>query len=133
MGKGSNTFGGTVKLDGESDYKKALSHITTQLSVVASEMNKVTVEFGKNDKSVEGLTAKDKVLSDRLQVQQEKVELLKGALESAKKEYGETDDKTLKWQKSLNNAEADVIKTKNKIEDLGKKTEVTGKKSEKSG
>ncbi len=133
MGKGSNTFGGTVKLDGESEYKKALSHITTQLSVVASEMNKVTVEFGKNDKSVEGLTAKDKVLNDRLQAQQEKVELLKGALESAKKEYGETDDKTLKWQKSLNNAEADVIKTKNQIEDLGKETEDTGKKAEKSG
>jgi hypothetical protein len=31
-------FGGSVKLTGESEYKKALSQITQQLKVVSAEM-----------------------------------------------------------------------------------------------
>lgn len=132
MAKGSNTFGGTVKLDGESEYRKALSNITAQLGVVSSEMNKVTAEFGKNDKSIQGLTSKEDVLNKKLETQEEKVRTLRGALEQAKEQYGETDSRTLKWQRSLNNAEADVIKTKKEIDSLGKEVEDTGKKAEKS-
>lgn len=132
MAKGSNTFGGTVKLDGESEYRKALSNITAQLGVVSSEMNKVTAEFGKNDKSIQGLTSKEDVLNKKLEAQEDKVRTLRGALEQAKEQYGETDSRTLKWQRSLNNAEADVIKTKKEIDSLGKEVEDTGKKVEKS-
>ena len=132
MAKGSNTFGGTVKLDGESEYRKALSNITAQLGVVSSEMNKVTAEFGKNDKSIQGLTSKEDVLNKKLEAQEEKVRTLRGALEQAKEQYGETDSRTLKWQRSLNNAEADVIKTRKEIDSLGKEVEDTGNKAEKS-
>lgn len=132
MAKGSNTFGGTVKLDGESEYRKALSNITAQLGVVSSEMNKVTAEFGKNDKSIQGLTSKEDVLNKKLEAQEDKVRTLRGALEQAKEQYGETDSRTLKWQRSLNNAEADVIKTRKEIDSLGKEVEDTGKKTEKS-
>lgn len=123
MAKGSNTFGGTVKLDGESEYRKALSNITAQLGVVGSEMKKVTAEFGKNDKSIESLSKKDDILTKRLEAQENKVNTLRGALELAKKEYGETDTKTLKWEKSLNNAEAELIKTKKEIEENNKALE----------
>lgn len=129
----ASSFGGTVKLSGESEYRKALSNISAQLGLVSSQMNKVTAEFGKNDKSVQSLSAKDEVLNKRLESQQEKVSILRGALEQAKEEYGETDSKTLKWQKSLNNAEADVIKTKKEIDELGKEVEDSGKQAEKSG
>lgn len=132
MAKGSNTFGGTVKLDGESEYRKALSNITAQLGVVSSEMNKVTAEFGKNDKSIQGLTSKEDVLNKKLEAQEDKVRTLRGALEQAKEQYGETDSRTLKWQRSLNNAEADVIKTRKEIDSLGKEVKDTGNKAEKS-
>lgn len=132
MAKGSNTFGGTVKLDGESEYRKALSNITAQLGVVSSEMNKVTAEFGKNDKSIQGLTSKEDLLNKKLEAQEDKVRTLRGALEQAKEQYGETDSRTLKWQRSLNNAEADVIKTRKEIDSLGKEVEDTGNKAEKS-
>ena len=128
----ASSFGGTVKLSGESEYRKALSNISAQLGVVSSQMNKVTAEFGKNDKSVQSLSAKDEVLNKKLESQQEKVSILRGALEQAKEEYGETDSKTMKWQKSLNNAEADVIKTKKEIDELGKEVEDSGKQAEKS-
>lgn len=128
----ASSFGGTVKLSGESEYRKALSNISMQLGVVSSEMNKVTAEFGKNDKSVQGLSAKGEVLNKKLESQQEKVSTLREALEQAKEQFGETDSKTLKWQKSLNNAEADVIKTKNEISELGKEVKESGNQAVKS-
>ena len=55
MASGSNTFGGTVRLSGESEYRKALSNISAQLKVVSTDLTKVTAEFGKNDNSIEGI------------------------------------------------------------------------------
>ena len=71
MAKGSNTFGGTIKLEGEQEYRKALSNINSSLRVVASEMSKVSAEYGKNDRSTQALTSKNEVLNKKLQ-QQEK-------------------------------------------------------------
>ena len=45
---GSNTFGGTIKLEGEKAYREALKQINSNLRVLASEMSKVTAEFNKN-------------------------------------------------------------------------------------
>ena len=38
---GSNTFGGTIKLEGEKAYREALKQINSNLRVLASEMSKV--------------------------------------------------------------------------------------------
>lgn len=129
MAKGSNTFGGTLKLGGETEYKQALKNITSQLGVVSSEMSKVNATFGKSDKSVEGLTAKDEVLNKQLATQQQKVEALKNVLELSKEQYGENDNKTLKWQQTLNKAEADLIKTTNELEENKQALEEAGKSS----
>ena len=55
---GSNTFGGTIKLEGEKAYRQAISQINSDLKVLASEMGKVTSEFSKNDKSTSSLSSK---------------------------------------------------------------------------
>ena len=44
---GSNTFGGTIKLEGEKAYREALKQINSNLRVLASEMGKVTAEVNK--------------------------------------------------------------------------------------
>lgn len=44
---GSNTFGGTIKLEGEKAYREAVKQINSNLRVLASEMGKVTAEFTK--------------------------------------------------------------------------------------
>lgn len=132
MAGGSNTFGGTVKLSGESEYRKALSNISAQLKVVSTDMSKVTAEFGKNDNSLESNAKKSQLLNERLEVQKTKVETLRQALEKSKEMYGENDTRTLKWQSSLNSAEADVIKTTKEIDSLGNELEDSGKQASSS-
>lgn len=132
MASGSNTFGGTVKLSGESEYRKALSNISAQLKVVSTDMAKVTAEFGKNDNSIESNAKKSALLNERLEVQKSKVETLRQALEKSKEMYGENDTKTLKWLSSLNSAEAEVIKTTKEIDSLGNELEDSGKQADSS-
>ncbi len=130
MASGSNTFGGTVKLSGETEYRKALSNISAQLKVVSTDMSKVTAEFGKNDNSIESNAKKSALLNERLEIQKNKVETLRQALEKSKEMYGENDTRTLKWQSSLNSAEADVIKTTKEIDSLGNEVQDSGKQAE---
>ncbi len=63
---GSNTFCGTIKLEGEKAYREAIKQINSNLRVLASEMSKVTAEFGKNDKSTSSLTSRNKILAEQI-------------------------------------------------------------------
>ena len=109
-------FGGKIALQGETEYKAALKQITQNLALVSSEMKKVTAEYGKNDNSAAALTARNDVLTRKLDEQKKKVSEVEKMLEEAKKEYGENSDAVTKWQIELNKAEAEVIKTTKEIE-----------------
>ena len=85
----AGSFGGSVKLTGESEYRRALQQITSELKVMSSQMQIVTATYGKNDTSVEGLTARNKVLNEQIETQKQKVDTLKQALESSQAQYGE--------------------------------------------
>ena len=69
-------LGGTIKLQGESSYRRALSQITQNLREVSSEMKIVTSTYDKNDTSTDALTAKSDVLNKRLEEQKSKLKLV---------------------------------------------------------
>ena len=136
----ASSFGGTVKLTGESEYQKALKGITNNLKVLNSEMKVVTSQYDKNDKSVDNLSQQNEVLNKKIEEQKQKVNTLKEALASAKKETGENSTTTQKWQTDLNNAQAELNKlehtlsnNKNEIENFGKAEDVAGEKSTRLG
>ena len=136
----ASSFGGAVKLTGESEYQKALKGITNNLKVLNSEMKVVTSQYDKNDKSVDNLSQQNEVLNKKIEEQKQKVNTLKEALASAKKETGENSTTTQKWQTDLNNAQAELNKlehtlsnNKNEIENFGKAEDVAGEKSTRLG
>ena len=48
----ASSFGGTIKLQGESEYRKALKDITSSLRLVSSELKLTTTQFTSGDKTV---------------------------------------------------------------------------------
>ena len=116
----ASNIGAKVELAGEREFRKALSEINTGLRTTASELTLVSAKYSENANSVSALTAKSTALHTKLDQQTGKVKTLQGALDNAKREYGETDIRTLKWQKSLNLAEAELIKTEKEIGDNSK-------------
>ena len=62
---GSNTFGGTITLEGEKAYRDAIKQINSDLKVMASEMGKVTAELVKMVRSTPRPVGDAGVLTNR--------------------------------------------------------------------
>ena len=102
----ADDFGLKIGLEGEKEFKKALSEINQSFKVLGSEMKVVQSQFDKNDNSVEALTARNQVLNKEIEAQKQKIETLRQALANASESFGENDRRTQQWQIQLNNATA---------------------------
>lgn len=114
-------------LSGEKEYKQAISEIGSGMNVLNSEMRKVQSAYAQNADSVEALSAKNDVLGRKISTQTEKIEYLRAALQQSAEKYGEADKRTMQWQTSLNNAEADLNNLNNQLDENKKKIEESGK------
>lgn len=95
------SFGGSVKLTGESEYKKALKEINQNLKEVSSEIKVVTSEFDKNDKSTAALSKQSEVLSKKYDEQDKKVKVLTERYNEVNAQYGKNSDAQKKLQAQL--------------------------------
>lgn len=104
-------IGARIGIEGEKDYKRALTEIANSQKVLRSEMGLLEAQFEGQENSVESLTKKQDLLERTLYTQQERVETLRAALQNAATSFGEADARTMRWKEQLNNAEAELVKT----------------------
>lgn len=114
-------------LSGEKEYKQAISEIGSGMNVLNSEMRKVQSAYAQNADSVEALSAKNDVLGRKISTQTEKIEYLRAALQQSAEKYGEADKRTMQWQASLNNAEAELNNLNNQFDENKQKIADSGK------
>ena len=69
----SSSFGGAVKLTGESEYRKALRDITTNLKEVSSELKLTNTQFSSGDKTVKDAKTAYTNMNTTIQEQKEKI------------------------------------------------------------
>ncbi len=129
----ADNFGLKIGLEGEKEFKKALTEINQSFKVLGSEMKLVESQFSKNDDSADALAARHKVLTEQVEAQRKKVEMLKQALANAAESFGENDRRTQAWQIQLNNAQAALNGMERELSDneeamdrLGKEMDDTG-------
>ena len=97
-------LGGTIKLKGESEYRRALSQITQNLREVSSEMKIVTSTYDKNDTSTDALTAKSDVLNKRLEEQKSKLKLVSDQYKQYQNAVKQSADEHTELGEKLENA-----------------------------
>lgn len=135
-------IGANIALDGEKEYRQAMTEITNAMKVQQSEMKLVAAQYSKNASSMAAYTAKQEVLTKQVDAQKDKIKLLEGALErsqdkyksaaqntetlraaldKAKNAYGENSEEVKKLEKELAAAE----KQQNKYLSECSKTEAT--------
>ena len=114
-------------LSGEKEYKQAISEIGSGMKVLDSEMRKVSSAYAQNADSVEALNAKNDVLERKISTQTEKIEYLRAALQQSAEKYGEADKRTMQWQTSINNAEAELNNLNNQFDENKQKIADSGK------
>ena len=120
-------LGGTIKLQGESEYRRALSQITQNLREVSSEMKIVTSTYDKNDTSTDALTAKSDVLNKRLEEQKSKLKLVsdqykkyQDAVKQSAKEHTQLGEKLESAKSKLASLEAQSGKNTKEYEEQKK-------------
>lgn len=105
----SSSFGGTVKLTGESEYRKALREITSNLKQVSSELKLTNAQFTSGDKTVKDTKSSYTNMNSTIQQQKEKISSLRQALKEAESQYGSNNEKVKNFKTQLNNAETQLI------------------------
>lgn len=108
-------IGARIGLEGEKDYKRAITEISNSQKVLRSEMGLLAAQFEDQEDSVESLTKKQELLERTLYTQQDKVDTLRAALQNAAVSFGEADARTMRWQEQLNHAEAELARTNNQL------------------
>lgn len=109
----ASSFGGAVKLTGESEYRKALRDITSNLREVSSELKLTNTQFASGDKTVKETKTAYTNMNNTVQQQKEKINTLRTALAEAEKQYGSNNEKVKNFKTQLNNAENQLIQMEN--------------------
>ena len=129
----SDSFGFKLGIEGEREFKNALRDINQSFKVLGSEMNLVTSQFDKQDKSLQAVTARNEVLNKEIDAQKNKISTLESALKNAAESFGENDKRTKAWQIQLNNANADLNKMEKELEDSSVEAEKLADSLDESG
>ena len=136
----ADDFGLKIGVEGEKEFKKALSDINQTFKVLGSEMKLVSSEFDKQDKSVAAVAARNEVLNKAIDAQKDKIATLESALKNAADSFGENDRRTQNWAIQLNNAKAELNGMERELDnsadaadDLGDELKESGDEAESSG
>lgn len=128
-----SSFGGSIKLTGETEYQRALKGITQSLRETSSELKVVTSAYDKNDKSTSALSSKSQVLSKQLEQQKTKVQIMKDEYNRLSQSEDENSVAMSRLRTQINQAQTDINKTTKEIDNLGKETDETTESVKKSG
>lgn len=109
-----------LRVDGEKQFKQAITDINREVKLLTNEMKLVTEQFKSNSTSQEALTRKSQVLTEQIAKQQEKIATLKQALNAAEQEFGENSRQAQNWKNSLLIAETQLAKYNNELDDVTK-------------
>ena len=134
MAAGSNTFGGTIKLEGESEYKKALQNCTNGLKLLGSELKLATTEFNNNGKTVGDLRTKNDLLNKKVEEQQKVIKTCsdavknfsdqqdknKSIIEQLKQKLDEEKQSLEKMRNSTTSTTSEIEKQENVVANLAK-------------
>jgi phage-related protein len=134
MAASSNTFGGTIKLEGESEYKKALQNCTNGLKLLGSELKLATTEFNNNGKTVGDLRAKNDLLNKKVEEQQKVIKTCsdavknfsdqqdknKSIIEQLKQKLDEEKQSLEKMRNSTTSTTSEIEKQENVVANLAK-------------
>jgi len=136
----ADDFGLRIGVEGEKQFKQALSEINQAFKVLGSEMQLVTSQFDKNDKSAAALASRNTVLNKEIDAQKEKITTLRAALDNAADSFGENDKRTQNWQIQLNKAQAELNGMERELgdnekalDDMGDEMEDAAKDTDKLG
>lgn len=110
-------IGPKIGVDGEAEYRRQINQIIQQSKTLESQMKLVASQFTSATTAEEKNAKTAAVLTKQIDTQRERVKLLAEQTGKAAAKYGESNEKTQKWQQALNEATATLNKMQNELRD----------------
>lgn len=108
-------LGPKIGIDGEAEFRRQIQQINTTLKTLGTEMTAVTSAFIGQEKSTDALAAKNNVLKKSVASLEAELELQKKMLAESAAAFGTSDERTLKWQQTVNRTTAELNKAQAEI------------------
>lgn len=123
------------RMNGEKErkYQENIERLSASMDVLDAEMRKVSAKYADNAESAELSAAKTDLLTQKISLQYDKIDNLKAGLEEAAENYGSNAVETLRWEKELNNAEAELYKLNGQLKSNTEQVEDTADATEEAG
>lgn len=123
------------RMNGEKErkYRENIERLSASMDVLDAEMRKVSAKYADNAESAELSAAKTDLLTQKISLQYDKIDNLKAGLEEAAENYGSNAVETLRWEKELNNAEAELYKLNGQLKNNTEQVEDTTTATEDAG
>lgn len=109
----ASSFGGTVKLSGESEYVKALRNINSNLRAVSSELKLASTEFNNNGQKIGDLRNQNDALNKKLKEEQNVVKVCVDAIKNFTEQQTKNKTEIDKLKNSLDSEKQALEKMKN--------------------
>lgn len=111
----ASSFGGTIKLKGETEYKKALRDITSNLKLMTSEMKLTSVEFSNGEKSVKQTKSSFDEINTAIKNQKSSISTLRDLIEKMSKQYDDQKSKLKELEEQYGVDSKEVAKFKSEM------------------
>lgn len=128
----TRTISTRIALEGEQEFKRQMGAVNSELKTLGTEMQYVEAQFKGQERSVEALTEKDRILRKEIEQQQEKVKALEQAVEDAADAYGDADNRTDRYRQQLNRAKTELVKMEAAQKDVADSLEAIKKEGGKA-
>ena len=99
-----------IQLEGEKEYRSALSTINQNLKTLRSEMQVLTTAYDDNGNAVKDYASQNDNLAKQIEQQKDKIAAISDMVRKAADAYGEADKQTQSYQQQLNRAQAELNK-----------------------
>lgn len=122
----ATNIGPKISVDGEAEYKRQMQNIIQHSKTLDSEMKLLVSSFDESATAEEKAAAKNKILTEQINNQNERISLLADQLAKSTEATGENSTETLKLQETLNKAQTALNNMQHELDDSGSSmTEMT--------
>lgn len=111
-------IGPKIGIDGEKEFRDEINNIVQQCKTLDSEMKNLTSSFDENDTSQEKLSQQSRILTEQIEAQTKRIELLQKGLQESANKFGEADTRTLKWKQAVQDATTTLNRMSKQLDDV---------------
>lgn len=104
----SYDIGPVIGIEGEAAFRRSIRDVNASLKAMTAEMKAVESAYAAGDQSEEKLRKQNELLNRQIEAQRNKLAELSAMLQRSTERYGETDERTQRWRRAVNDATADL-------------------------